>query len=329
MANERILRSQKNTSSVKGHTNIASKSTTKTTTSARSSISSSDSSTHSRISEVNKASTCRLSSSTIKSPAIPATVTSQDKIKEFEARLVSLESSSSALVNENAELKRLITELAADFTVLKAQNLDLTAQLQSRHNFQSDQHRLAIVNNDSTEQQEINENIVIRGPEVSETTSESDLLVIYEGLRNHLGVLDVPELDPISVSVIASSSDKKPSYRPIVVKLSSVEAKRKLLQVRRIKKDIYTSDIGINNKPRRPLLVSEQLTKSNQELLYQARSLRGENGFKFVWSSNGQILARQKQNSKVIRIFDTAHVNRLKHEINQQEYGRRSSGTIV
>lgn len=125
----------------------------------------------------------------------------------------------------------------------------------------------------------------------------------------------MPELEAVSVTVLASGpTAKNQSSRPIVIKLSSIEAKKKLLQIRRIKKEIYTSDIDINNKPRRLLLISEQLTKANQELLYQARSLRGENGFKFIWSSNGQILARHKQNTKVIRIFDTDHVNRLKTE---------------
>lgn len=325
MANERILRNRKNTSSSKATTNIATNSTAQTSSNTRSSTSSSNSSNQARISDARKASTSRLSTSTAKSPAISVTTNAQVKIKELESRLFSLESSFSVLVTENTELKRLIDELAVDLTNIKAQNQDLASQLQSHRNIQPDQHRINI--HEADEQLEINGNIVIRGPEVSETTPEADLRLIYEGLRNHLGVSNVHELDPVSVSVIASgSTEKNLSSRPIVVKLTSIEAKKKLLQVRRSKKEIFTPDIGINNNPRRLLLVSEQLTKSNQELLYQARSLRGENGFKFVWSSNGQILARQKPNTKVTRIFDTAHVNRLKTEFNlHQENGRHSS----
>lgn len=85
--------------------------------------------------------------------------------------------------------------------------------------------------------------------------------------------------------------------------------------MRRIKKEIYPSDIGINQQHTRPVLISEQLTRANQELLYQARSIRGSNGFKFVWSHNGQILARRKEGDRVIRIIDLIHLNQLKTEL--------------
>lgn len=78
------------------------------------------------------------------------------------------------------------------------------------------------------------------------------------------------------------------------------------------------------------MIISEELTRSNQELLYQARSLRIRGNYKFVWSCNGQVLARFRKKSKVVRIVDTAHVNFLRAQVNLDplpENGRRSSGT--
>lgn len=83
-----------------------------------------------------------------------------------------------------------------------------------------------------------------------------------------------------------------------------------------MKKDILPRDIGIIQNTRKALLITEQLTRSNQELLYRARSLRESNNFKFVWSNNGQILARRRHRSKVIRILDIEHVERLKQDLN-------------
>lgn len=82
--------------------------------------------------------------------------------------------------------------------------------------------------------------------------------------------------------------------------------------MRRVKKTISQADIGINSSISHPILVSEELTRSNQELLFQERSLRSQGNYKFVWSFNGQVLARYRQGSKVIRIIDSTHVNELR-----------------
>lgn len=120
--------------------------------------------------------------------------------------------------------------------------------------------------------------------------------ITYEDVRSHLNISDVADLDPFSVTALASSSSKfNATSRSNRVQFASVAAKVKFLQIRRVKKDILPSHLGIDNTTRRPVLISEQLTRDNQELLYQARSLRGLNKFKFVWSTNGQILARQRE----------------------------------
>lgn len=259
--------------------------------------------------------TGRLSTSTSTPPIVrqstststPATQTLKlsESIQSLEKRVVALESLIEQLTTENIALRESVSSLQIEVSSCKSQ----LEQQQSSS--------AAVDNNISLEQQQLNTNIVIRGVDVKEDTSKSELLAVYEGIRHHLNVADVAEFTPVSLTVLPAVSAKSNSNnRPIRVQLQSTAAKVKFLQVRRAKKDIHHSDIGVSNSSRRPILISEHLTRANQELLFQARSLRGQNNFKFVWSSNGQILARRGENTKVIRISDTAHVNRLRSELN-------------
>lgn len=261
-----------------------------------------------RLSSLNKptVNTSRLSTTTATSRSSTPTAQSQNLNinKTLESRVTALEALVSQLTSENSDLRQLVSSLQLE-----------VAQCKDR----VEQHRTATTsseNNISLDQQELNSNIVIRGVEVKEDTPESELLAVYEGIRSHLNISEESDLAPVSVSVLSSNPAKSNNFRPFLVQLPTVAAKVKFLQIRRIKKDILLSDIGINSTSRRPILISEQLTRTNQELLFQARSLRGQNKFKFVWSTNGQILARHSEKSKVIRIIDTAHVNRLREEFN-------------
>lgn len=262
-------------------------------------------------------------SSTSRNSIIPAAqnVSSGDRVRNLELRLESLETSFNRLNTENSDLRQTIDKLQLDITQLKDQAVQLCSSITSSENCLS------------LDQQELNTNIVIRGVDVKVDTPEPELLAVYEGIRTHLGISNITELTPVSVKVLTSNpSNGNTSSRPIQVQLPSVAAKRHFLQVRRIKKDIFPSDIGITQTCRRPVLISEQLTRRNQELLFQARSLREKNNFKFIWSNNGQILARHKPNSKVIRITDVAHINCLRTELNLEplaENGRLRTTTSI
>lgn len=177
------------------------------------------------------------------------------------------------------------------------------------------------------EQQEINTNIVIRGVDLSEITTQSDLLSLYNNIRSHLGIANINEFAAVSARILQpnnrpSSNAKGKTAEIVQVQLSTVAAKRQFLQISRAKKDIVPADIGLIQKSKLPVLITEQLTRGNQELLFFARSLRGTHRYKYVWSCNGQILVRLKERSKVIRIRDIEHVNQLRTEIQLQPLAR-------
>lgn len=174
----------------------------------------------------------------------------EELIKSLESRLNAVETSSNQMVAENIELKQAVERLQTEVNELKAQH---------------DIHRLTTSPTNciiSGAQQEVNPNIIIRGIETDNNTSAADLMNIYEGIRAHPGIADIPDLAPVSVSLLSSNAAKPNStLRPIKVVLPSVAAKTKFLQVRRTKKDIVQADIGITSNSKRPVLITEQLTR--------------------------------------------------------------------
>lgn len=222
---------------------------------------------------------------------------------ELETKVAESNNSVRRLTEENETLKITVAELKTETAILKSEVSDLSKRVELQNK--------ASASNDfniTQGQLEINPNIIVRGLNLPVDSSEAQLSSVYTGLRNHLGISDISEFDPVRVQLLSTNNNKSSILQ---VCLQSSSAKKQFLQIRRTKKDIYPSDIGLTNQHRKPILVSEQLTRSNQELLFRARSLRGAGGYKFIWSSNGQILARKSQNCRVIRILNEQHVSQL------------------
>lgn len=130
----------------------------------------------------------------------------------------------------------------------------------------------------------LNTLLLIRGVEVTDNTSEKDLFRNYNKIRHNLCLSNIVDFAAVSVKILPSFNkitNKGRRSAKIQVVLPTVSAKRQFLQIRRTKKDI-----DIVQKSRKPLLITEELTRKNQELFYAARSLRESHKFKFVWSNN-------------------------------------------
>lgn len=171
----------------------------------------------------------------------------------------------------------------------------------------------------SAEQEEINKNIVIRGIDLPETPTDQFLVDTFNNIRSHIGIEGEDDISPLGAVLLHPSNNNNLTGKPraIVVKFKSISAKRSFLLARRTKFDIRPSDIKVSQRSNRPLVITEQLTDKNQRLLFDARSLRGPSGFKYVWSSNGQVLLRLRKHSKVIRVLDHNQIEllRIKHNI--------------
>lgn len=207
-----------------------------------------------------------------------------------------------ALLEQEVDtLKKCNTELVSQVSVLKEKSDEQQKVIQA---FQLQNE--ALEGGISLEQQSVNTNVIIRGVQ---NAPNENVTAIYENICEHLGIAEEQEFKSATIEVAQSSEN---SSKQIRVKFSSIETKRKFLQTRRIKKDIFPREIKVEQESQRPIFISEELTKKNQALLYKARSLRQPGGFQFVWSNNGQILARRKRNAKVVRIANESDIEALK-----------------
>lgn len=206
----------------------------------------------------------------------------QRTVSDLRSEVKSLRS----LIKKTVEDKELIVELNTEHqrntADLKLELSGLSDQLQSFKEAQ-----LLLDKGISLEQQKLNCNIIIRGVEVTEDTGEEELQGIYNKLRENLGFANIDDFAAVSVKVLKPYNITKANHSvlrqyPIQVVLSSVNVKRQFLQIRRVKKDITPTNAGIVQKSKNPILISEELTRDNQYLLFATRSLRETHKYKFV-----------------------------------------------
>lgn len=241
----------------------------------------------------------------------------------LETKIVSLTEDNKSLINIIFELHNTLQTQQSTITELQSQkSTDRTVHL-TNSNTPSEQPSSAreVSVSSSDEQEHLNSNIILRGLDISSEAEQETLSKIYQGLRKYIGVDTDTELDPISISLLpAKRNSKYLNKRPVVIQLKSIAAKKKLLQIKRINKNISTQDIEFQQEHNRFIKITEQLTRENQDLFYKACSLRDirdpAHKFKFVWTSNGQILARRKEKSEVLRIKSIDQINSLRIESN-------------
>lgn len=82
----------------------------------------------------------------------------------------------------------------------------------------------------------------------------------------------------------------------ILVELDEYTVKKSLLKNCKIK-SILTSELGFKGED--PVVLFNQLTHDNLEILAEAKKLKTECNFKYIWFQNNQILARKIEKAKI------------------------------
>lgn len=119
---------------------------------------------------------------------------------------------------------------------------------------------------------------------------------IVTTLSDKLGV-NLHEQDLVSavrVGRMPESSETPGTQRPrpIVVRLARRAVRDQFLQAARVRRGATTEGLGLPGTPRR-FYVNERLTKVNRQLFRQAREIGGRLNWRFVWTRDGKIFARQ------------------------------------
>lgn len=105
-------------------------------------------------------------------------------------------------------------------------------------------------------------------------------------------------------------SEESDLPRSIVVKFVQRSDNEKVMNKRREKKrDFTTRHLGLPMDT--PIYQNDSLSPSRRRLLAQARQLRKDSGYKYIWLRNGNILLRKEENGPVVQIRSQADLSEL------------------
>lgn len=150
-----------------------------------------------------------------------------------------------------------------------------------------------------------NKNIQIDG--VPEEKSENLRELVVE-----LGKLIEVTMEPKEIDAIhriPTRNEKNAKSPPIVVQFTTRQLREKILTGMRIKK-IMTGDL-MKTGEQKPVYVNEHLTRTKKNIMFEARKLKFDKGYKFLWSRNGRIMIRKDEQAKVIELQSLDDLKRI------------------
>ncbi|XP_022182669.1 uncharacterized protein LOC111042388, partial [Myzus persicae] len=140
----------------------------------------------------------------------------------------------------------------------------------------------------------INNEIVIDG------VPENKLENSYEIVKNIGTQLNIKITDPMINDCHRVGRTQNNLTRRIVVGFTSHQDKVKILDSRKIIRNLSTKNIGI--EPEVSIYIRENLTSKSSFLFKLARDFRNQYNYKFVWTKNGQIFLRKNESEKIINV---------------------------
>lgn len=130
--------------------------------------------------------------------------------------------------------------------------------------------------------------------------------VVKDIVSKIAGKLDVP-LHPGDYDC-SRASRKQDS--PIIVRLSSIDLKNRLLSKRRQVRDFKVTSCGLSGADN-VIYINEDLVPSAQLLFSVAREFKRSHGYKYLWISNGKIFIRKNDDTRALHIRSSDDLDKL------------------
>ncbi|KAG5878370.1 hypothetical protein JTB14_020608 [Gonioctena quinquepunctata] len=137
-----------------------------------------------------------------------------------------------------------------------------------------------------------NKNLVFFG-----ANGEEDVEKILENLN----VLSQP--GDYTVKIIPTKSINE----PVIVTFKQVELRNKVIERRKAKKVLDTTECKIGG-PMRKIYINEDVPRETRALFNKAKKLKTEKDFKFVWIKNGQVYCCESEDARAIRIVNPLQI---------------------
>lgn len=219
----------------------------------------------------------------------------QNKIDEIDEVVKSVKFISEQydeMVAQNQELKKELSSMEEKTEIIQARNESLNCEVESL--------KLQL---EEMQQYGRNHNIQIDGiPEVNN-----------ENVYNLINRLAIALDEPIILNQHIQAAHRIPAKRsnkpkPLVVQFTNRQKRDTILRKAKAKR-VKTTDF-LENVPVSAVFVNEHLTPYYKTLLYEAKKLKVEKDYKYVWISNSKILVR-KNDESVIRITSESGIQKL------------------
>jgi hypothetical protein len=193
---------------------------------------------------------------------------------------------------EGAQLRESVKETAMGLAAVKEENATLKAEVKK------------------LQQQEASYMITIHG-----VPKDKPLLDVVRKIGN---LLEITVQEHQIADMYRIRTKKIQHTAPIVVKFTS-RLFRDLFLERRKNRSVFTSDIGIMGD-KLQLYLNEYLTKDVNKLLYEAKILKNQYNFKFVWAKHGNIYAKQNddKSEKPFKIVNKDIIDQIIENIKQK-----------
>ena len=115
---------------------------------------------------------------------------------------------------------------------------------------------------------------------------------------------EIKQEDIVEAYRMGSVNDRegKPRmFRNVLVKLKGKKMRNLIFKNKKKLKGINTVSLGLSSENRR-LYINENLSRESRALFSKTNALRKEKGWRYIWTDFGNILVRQSEDSRVLKI---------------------------
>ncbi|CAI6364272.1 unnamed protein product [Macrosiphum euphorbiae] len=213
------------------------------------------------------------------------------------------------LENNIQELTRSVSFMSKQFdnfnvkldnVILELKNIKIeNEKIKSENNRLSEE--VVILKSKIDEIEQFNLGITVDITGIPKTINEDCKLIVEDigkKTNTEINILEAYRID----SIISKRSI-------IVAKLATRDMRKNL--IRNVKSVKLTTDKICNSWQKENIYINERLTKLKRTLFYQVKTAAKEKGYKFIWLSDADILARKNENTKIIKIKSPQDINHL------------------
>lgn len=207
----------------------------------------------------------------------------KDQLKDFEKSLQYNSGKLDDVVNGFSEMKKAFSSLQKKQEELEQENVTLKKKVKELN------WQVQIM-----DQRTLDHNLEISG--IPDSVDDSQ--VIISALCRKINV-PCPDATSYVLKRAPVGAPGKP--KPIVAMFTSKQ-KRDIILKECKKAKPKVSDITNKSSDVQPVFVNEQLSAYNKQLFFKANQAKKEKGYAYLWVSEGRILLKKSNESRVVRI---------------------------